>query len=262
MKLGHVVVSVNDHPKYFGFISIFAAAWRFFYPNIKLHIIYTGTSKQRLKILAQYFDVVESFPLTNFADSVMAAQVARIYYPGIIQSDEFIVTTDIDLIPLSEQYYLKVVPNYEIDSFIVMRNVIAQYKELPIGYNVATAQTWGDIFGVKDRELFQNQIRDDLSKVRHNGIHGGEGWTQDQRRLWNSVMDDRDRWDPDHKRLILLQDDDPGISFARLDREQDGSLCYFLDTDWQTLSAQFKDYHMPLVSEEIKEKFLEKFFVG
>lgn len=259
MKLGHVVVSVNDHPKYFGFVPIFASAWRFFYPKIKLHIIYTGNSNERSHLLRQYFDEVECVPLVNFSDSVMGAQISRIYYPGIIRSDDFIVTTDIDLIPLSGEYYLNVVPNYRSDSFIVMRNVVAQYKELPIGYNVATSQTWRDIFGIKDRSSLQNQIKSDLSKVHHSGIHGGKGWTHDQRRLWNSVMDHRNQWDPNKNRLILLQDDDPGISFSRLDREQGGSLYYFLNTDWATLSAQFKDYHMPLVAEGELERVLDKF---
>ena len=259
MKLGHVVVSVNDHPKYFGFISIFASAWRFFYPDIKLHIIYTGTSNDRLRKLWQFFDEVEHMPLENFSDSVLGAQISRIYYPGIIGSDDFIVTTDIDLIPLSREYYLSVVPSYQSDSFIVMRNVVAQYKELPIGYNIATPKTWRDIFGIHDRNDFHNQIKRDLSQVQHNGIHGGSGWTQDQRRLWKNVVVDRNHWDPSNTRLILLQDDDHGISFARLDREQEGSLNYFLNTDWQTLSLQFKDYHMPLVSESNIAKILGKF---
>lgn len=259
MKLGHVVVSVNDHPKYFGFVPVFAAAWRFFYPSIKLHIIYTGISNERLLTLKHFFDEVECLPLTNFADSVMAAQIARIYYPGMIKSDDFIVTTDIDLIPLSGHYYLNVVSNYQSDSFIVMRNVVAQYKELPIGYNVATSKTWRDIFGVKNQSDLQDQIKSDLAKVLHNGIHGGRGWTHDQRHLWESVMVNRDQWDPDRERLILLQDDDPGISFARLDREQEGSLYYFLNTDWTTLSLQFKDYHMPLISEGNVGRVLDKF---
>lgn len=259
MELGHVVVSVNDHPKYFGFVPIFTAAWRFFYPNIKLHMIYTGTSDKRLHVLGQYFDEVESLPLPNFSDSVMGAQIARIYYPGTIQSDQFIVTTDIDLIPLSKEYYLNVVPNYRSDSFIVMRNVVAEYKELPIGYSVATSQTWADIFGIKDRSSFQNQIKSDLSKVHHSGIHGGKGWTHDQRHLWNSVIEHRNQWDPNMDRLILLQDDDPGVSFSRLDRDQGGSLYYFLNTDWSALSAQFKDYHMPLISEDEIRLVLDKF---
>jgi hypothetical protein len=258
MELGHVVVSGNDHPKYFRFVPVFSAAWRYFYPNIKLHIIYTGLSPINLNFLHQYFDVVEHLPLKIFKDSVLGAQVSRIYYPALIDSDQFVVTTDIDLIPLSSNYYLNVIQEFDEKSFIVMRNVIAQYKELPIGYNLATSSTWRDVFGVLNHKQFTAKIYSDLRWVRHDGQHGGKGWNHDQRQLWRFVIDRRNKWDADLKRLILLKDDHPGISFKRLDREQKDSLHYFLNTNIEILGSLYKDYHMPELTDNEILQILSK----
>jgi hypothetical protein len=259
MELGHVVVSVNDHPKYFRFVPVFSAAWRYFYPNIKLHIIYTGISPVNLNMLHQHFDVVEHLPLKLFKDSVLGAQVSRIYYPSLIVSNQFIVTTDIDLIPLSSNYYLNVVQDFNERSFIVMRNVIAQYKELPIAYNLATSGTWRDVFGVLNYEQFAAKIYSDLRWVRHDGQHGGKGWNHDQRQLWRFVIDRRNKWDADLKRLVLLRDDSPGIFFARLDRERKDSLEFFLKTNINLLGNQHIDFHMPEVIENDISQMLCKF---
>lgn len=259
MDLGHVVVSVNDHPKYFRFVPVFSAAWRYFYPNIKLHIVYTGLSPINLNFLHQYFDVIEHLPIKIFKDSVLGAQVSRIYYPALIVSDQFIVTTDIDLIPLSSDYYLKVIQEFDQKSFIVMRNVIAQYKELPIAYNLATSNTWRDIFGVLNHNQFTAKIYSDLRWVRHDGQHGGKGWNHDQRQLWRFVIDRRNKWDPDLKRLILLKDDSPEINFRRLDRENENSLEVFFKTSRELLGSKYKDYHMPELNEDDIPRMLSKF---
>lgn len=259
MNLNHVVVSVNDHPDYLRYVKVFASAWRYFYPNISLHIIYTGTNSQVYELLQQYFDDVFHYPTESFQNSVLAAQISRIYYPCLLQSSNFVVTTDIDLIPLTARYFLNSVPRYNNDSFIVMRNVIAQYRELPIGYNLAIPKTWQDIFHIRTIDQLRKRIELHLNEVSHDGQHGGVGWNYDQRTLWSSVHDRRYQWDVNSDRLILLKDKHSKFPFNRLDRSQKECLDIFLKTDIKQLANTYVDFHMPKILDGDVELFVSKF---
>ena len=213
MKLTDVVVASDMNPLYSDFIPIFCKAWKAIFPDIVLHVILI--SDKIPDHLEQYREHIVLFPPLKGIKNGFIAQFIRLLYPAICKGAKGgILTTDIDMIPLYDEYYTKYIEGIEDNRFIVYRKpfVWQNKQQYPICYNVAHSETWGEIFKISSKEDIVERLKIEYAKISYHGNPGAAGWFTDQAVLHDELMS----WYSKRPHIIILGD---GMTkFQRLDR--------------------------------------------
>ncbi len=103
-------------------------------------------------------------------------------------------------------------------------------------YVGASANTWGDLFGIQSLEDIQCRMKEWSQQYLSSGIHGGIGWFSDQCILYHSVKQFPE------ERVGLL----PCVPIARVDRIYPYIFMSFSKEFQENLRAKtYVDFHMP-----------------
>jgi hypothetical protein len=247
-----VITGVNDNFHYLKYTKLFKSAWKYFFKDITLYCCYTGNNLEIRNFLNNEFDHVFEIPFENFKESIYASQSARAYCASLVKEKGLCITTDIDLIPLNKDYFNKGAENSNIKEFLIYRNVLQDVQQIAISYCAAFPSTWEEITRVRSLSEAVEKIKNDYLKIQPDGIKGGEGWFYDQLNLYNLVIRDQRRWDPNTERLKVL--DDKELKFSRLDRSLPNSKEIFFNNPLDLLSRYYSDYHLPEIDlQDIQE---------
>lgn len=179
----HVILSVNQNPAYLFYVPLTVWCWRTFgwepiifsvgYDNhidnlinetfAELHKEMTAEMKNLYQI--KRFDVSKySFP------SETVAQVSRLY--GACVADGYLMTSDIDLIPLSDYWQ----PDFE--KLTVWGRDLTDYH-YPIGYIGAPAGTWKEIMLLPHSD-YNELIQFDIERSFDKSATKQKKWVFDQ----------------------------------------------------------------------------------
>lgn len=212
MKLDCVLTATNDNPLYLDFIPIFIQTWNKLYPNVDVKIILIAYHIP--ENLLQYKDNIILFHPIDKVLTSFTAQFIRLLYPCIMDYENGVLITDMDMLPMNRTYYTDHINDYDNDKFIYYReNVCLDFHQIAMCYNIATPKTWRDIFGIDSLDKIKSFIlRTSRTNIIREG-HGNIGWDIDQTILYKNVMD----WDKSiHNHFVRLNDKKTG--FKRLDR--------------------------------------------
>ena len=212
MKLDCILTSVNNHPLYIDFVPLFIKTWNKLYPNVNVKIILINDNIP--ENLSQYENNIILFKPIKNVSTAFTSQYIRNLYPALLtQYKNGIMITDIDILPMNRNYYVKNIENFSNDKFVYLRHVcIKEHKQIAMCYNVATSNIWSDIFNIKNIEDINNRLTNVFSNIEHEEGHGKKGWCQDQIDLYKYVFD----WNNKTNNFIILHDSNTG--YKRLDR--------------------------------------------
>lgn len=241
MKLECVLTGVNENILYIDFIPLFIKQWKKLYPNIDIKIILISDNIPEKFI--EYLDNIILFKPIDGISTVFISQYIRILYPAILNYQNGVLITDIDMIPMNNKYFTENIESIEEDKFIYYReNVCFNTRQIAMCYNIAKPKIWSDIFEINTIK----DIEDRLIKIGKN-----PQWCSDQLDLYNYVF----KWNKDTNNLVCLKEND--TKFKRLDRhgitlnnDIINNIKSGLYTDYHCLRP-FKDY------EEINNKIYE-----
>ena len=138
-----------------------------------------------------------------------------------------------DMIPLSKEYFVNQLKNFEDDKFVIFRSGATSENMLPICWNVAQGSTWSNIFNVENI----NQITEVLTSWYPKSYKPfKDNWYLDQLILKKSI----DNFELNNgSKVIRLSDED--LNFKRLNRSN-----YRADLKLFKQSPNlFVDFHMP-----------------
>ncbi len=236
MLLDCVVTGCNMNPLYYDFIPMFIESWKTLYPSIDIKIILIhDTIPENIK---QYEDYIICFkPLENIETSFQA-QVIRLLYPCILtQYKNGILITDMDMIPMNNNYYSKPIEHIDNDTFVCYRDVLIQTdKQIAMCYNIALSSTWSKVFNI-------HSIDDIIKQLQELSLKSS--WYTDQLFLYKKVMDFKTK-----NNVVILNDQ--LTKFKRLNR------CDFNSIDDKLIkmiaSQQFSDYHVLRPYSKYKEQ--------
>lgn len=205
MLITRVLTAVNDNPTYTRYIPIFLKTWRKQYPKITPTIIFIG-KKLPVKY-EQYKDDIILFVPSPKMNTVLVSQVIRLFYPALLEKDDVVMISDIDMIPGRSSYFSSL-GEYPDDHFISLRDAY-HGTSLAMCYVAAKSSVWGEVFNIHCLQDIYDFF--EKSNIDHDTRHDGTGWYTDQLLLYKSVVE----WDKVTGKFILLND--RILDFKRLD---------------------------------------------
>jgi len=183
MKLTNVIGSVNNNKDYYLFIPKQIIFWKNF--NIKFTAIFVGDKIP--KEIEDYSDNIILWNKNLDLNTSFVAQNLRIYYPALLNlpNDEMVMITDMDMLPMSSDYYCKNLENFKNEDFIYYRHIDG--NQIYMCYNAAHPSTWKKIFNIYNATDIKNRIYETYSNS-YNGIPGSNGWFIDQEIMYSYLI--------------------------------------------------------------------------
>lgn len=250
MKLGLVLVSCDLKPQYLEFWPLVHRAWEHLVKVRCIMILVAESLPENL----EYTEDVILFPPVPGIHTALQAQCLRMLYPGLITNlgNEGILISDMDMIPMSPEYFIESIGPYDSDLFITYRG--GEDKRIYICYNVASSQTWSEIWGVYDEQQLRGRLQHWNKQIFYEGRHGGEGWSTDELQLYSAVQTWRSG--AGAQRFAALHDRQLG--FYRLDR-QAGDGPADISNEIFGHIGRYTDYHMNFPYSQYQPR-LEKIY--
>jgi hypothetical protein len=197
MILDCIVTACNDNPLYINFIPYFIKSWKLLYPKIDIKIIMINDIIP--ENFLNYKEYIILFPPIENIPSSFISQNIRLYYPAILNYNNGIMITDIDMIPMNKVYYIENIKNYDNNKFITLRDVlIKDYKEVAMCYNIGINKLWSEIFEINNIDDIKKKIIDSYEIIKN---HKKERiWITDQRQLYDNLV----KWSKKTGQWIIL----------------------------------------------------------
>ena len=163
IKIDRAIVSTNDNPMYIDFWPVVAQAWKRI--GIKPTLALIGD--ETVKVDESLGDVIRIKPIEGVTTAVLA-QTIRLLLP-IYFEDEVSIISDIDMLPISKEYYVDSIKDYPDDAFIVYRpNPYKNQKLISMCYNVAKGSTFKEVFNVHSIEDIPKTIKKWATDLKNN----------------------------------------------------------------------------------------------
>ena len=182
MKLTKVILSANDNPTYLDYWPYVSIAWRELI-GIEPVLFYIG-DKKKVESLSQYGQVINVGVSDNW-DIVNQSQSVRLW-AGTIFPDEYMIISDIDMLPISGDYYINSVKEVADDCLVSYTSDVLNYgfylrhPQLPMCYLAGKGSTFNEILGLNvgfTWEDFMNQLKSSDS-----------GYGTDQKYFWKKFL--------------------------------------------------------------------------
>lgn len=187
-----VVISVNEVKKYQVFIPLVVWCWRHFHWNVLL--LYQGNESPTMDLIGtttKYLKMGDSLavayinPLKGY-ESATVAQASRLYAAclylnGAFAADDYFLTSDADLIPLSDYW------RPTVFTPTAWGRDLTDYH-YPIGYCGATAFHWNQFMKPQSHAIDFSMLKDFERLPASNWRKKEDVWTSDQTILTNKLL--------------------------------------------------------------------------
>ena len=242
MKIDRVILSSNDSQKYLDFWPFVARAWREII-GIEPVLFFIG-AHSKVEELSQFGQVIQ-IPIYPNWDIVNQAQSIRLWAGTIFPNDNLIIS-DLDMLPISREYFNKTAAPYNEDCLISYTSDVMNFgfylksPQLPMCYLVAKGSTFNEILGISERTTWDDFILSMKEFSRGYGI--------DQKYFYGRFQ----KWEEKNERYIALNRGWIGgkIAEKRLDR-----------VNWPENYSinDYYDCHLPIPFKENETRCSELF---
>jgi hypothetical protein len=200
MRLSHVLVASDLNPRYLECWPLAAEAWQAVAGLEPVLVLIARESdvppELRADARVHVFD-----PLPGL-HTAFQAQCIRLLYPALLETDGAVLTSDVDMVPLSARYFHGHARRIGERQFLAYRSMLLAVNEIPVCYNAALPAVWGEVFGIASLDDVRARLATLGADVHYDGTQGGHGWTTDQLVL-HDVLLERGRT---HRDVWILDD--------------------------------------------------------
>jgi hypothetical protein len=197
MKIDYALMGSDTNPMYLDFWPIVSKVWKKKF-NITPVLGLITNEKEEI-IHDEHGLIIKINPIQNYEISLLT-QLVRLYLPKFLNGN--CIISDIDMIPLSQEYFIDNLSKYDEDSLLVMSSNHPQtvnVKQFPMCYVAANDKTFKRIFNLED------SWQEFITKIQNNG------WYTDQLYLYDKIMNSVG-YD------IILMERDDSYTLRRIDR--------------------------------------------
>jgi len=236
MKLSCVLVACNDNTRYLDFWPIVKEAW-WRIAKLPCILVYVGTNipeSLQNDPAVRFFKAIPDWPTAT------QAQCIRLLYPALLKTNDAVMISDMDILPLQSDCFIDGFEQFNIDQFVSLRGIDEQAKQIYMCYVGATPKTWSDLFNVQTEEDLRNKLVELSSLYPSDGNHGGKGWCTDQLELYKRVKE-WEKTNPERVGLVPWTKEIP-----RLDRGRPQEwIQYSPILESRLKTKHYVDFHMP-----------------
>lgn len=226
-QIDRVILSTNDNPLYIEFWPVVARVWQSM--GIRPTLALIGGSD--CKVDDSLGDVIRFDPIPGVSEALQT-QTIRLFLPALFP-EEVCLISDIDMIPISKEYFEKGAEGCPDSAFLVYRDKIDDYwsTKYPMCYVAAKGKVFSAVFSVFSKQEIAQRV------AHWAGF--GYGWNTDELLLKQYV----DEWEESGGMVVRLGH---GVG-NRLDR---GSWTFELDS---IDIFNYIDCHCPRPYSDYKE---------
>lgn len=237
MKLSGVLVACNENTHYLDFWPVVKEAW-WRVAKLPCFMVYVGEYlpdhlKNDKAVI--FFKAIDSWPTAT------QAQVIRLLYPALLNTDGAIMLSDMDMIPLQKDFFIKGFEQFSPTQFVSLRGIDENKKQIYMCYVGATPKVWSEMFHIKTVDDVRTRLIKYSKQYQSNGKHGSVGWCSDQIELYNVVK----ATTPDKIGLVPWTQQIPRVD--RLGEYQYNQ--YKVEIEEALQKGIIVDYHMPPYTE-------------
>ena len=192
MKVSTVLTSCNLVPLYCDFIPYFISSWKKLYPSVDIIIVLICDSiPERFMNYSKYIRVFK--PIKGISTAFIS-QYIRILYPAILECEDAVVITDIDIIPTSKDYFVKPILDIDNNTFVSYQTLkLTKEQEMyMVCYCIANSEIWKDVMKINNSEDICKRIEDVYKSINYVDGHGNSGWNTDQKHLYKYINEWKD----------------------------------------------------------------------
>lgn len=179
-KMINVISSTTNNEKYSSFVDIFLSAWKKIgFNNVLISVNTDNTERIVLNQTHVGYIPISTTKFDIGNNDAFLSQVSRLLVPAChlefgINKDEIFLTTDMDMIPVSKEYFYNITKQTKENSKIFTIASSDAYKELryPICYLVGSAKSFQEIINPS------NKTFKDLVEEWYKVMHGN--WNSDE----------------------------------------------------------------------------------
>lgn len=202
MKIDYVIVSSNENPYYLDFWPIISKIWK---ENFKITPVLGLICNEDSDFENSEYGLIKKFKSVEGIDEGLQSQIVRLYLPK--ELDGYCLISDIDIIPLSTQYFNDCATYLSEDNIVIYSSdnpECLKNNEYPMCYVSSHSESFKKIFDLDlDWLSFAN-----LMKTRN------QGWFTDQKYLYEKVNEYKNKTN----KVVLLNRGWAGIANKRIDR--------------------------------------------
>lgn len=185
MIINKAIVSSDDNPLYLDFWNIVSKLWKVKF-NIEPILLYFGSN---FKNISNDYGTIINMPILKNISISTQTQCARIWYAGQC-NDDVVITSDIDMLPLSPVYFVDLIANIDSDKFVNL-NPLNNATYFPMCYNIAKSSTFKTILDIENSfELFMDKLIK-FSAGKNLVANGMPNWYLDEAYLTTKINEYR-----------------------------------------------------------------------
>lgn len=222
MKIDYAIMSSDSNPMYLDFWPTVSKLWKKKF-NIEPILIYIDEDQEK-EISTKYGTVLKLKPIKNIPISIQTLW-SRYWLP-IQYPENVCIISDIDMLPLSEKYFIDNIKNIKDDKYVHLNPCIESYGMIPSCYHVAKGSMFEKVLKTsKSLEESLKNLHVDFGNPRHQ--LEDDYWFLDEEYASKSVIDYKKN---NPEKVIFLQRDF-GQNGKRIDRAdfEDGIWDYSLE---------------------------------
>lgn len=175
MKIDFAIHSSDSNKLYLDFWPVIAEVWKKKF-SITPILVYIDTDNKNID---ESFGIVIKLKPIEGIPIHLQTQIVRFWIP-ILYPEKICIISDIDMIPLSKNYFQTSLKNLPDTAYVHLNPCIESYGRLPACYHVAKGKTFKEVLEIDaEWETFIRKIlSEDLNKKKFG--HKKEFWFADE----------------------------------------------------------------------------------
>jgi hypothetical protein len=172
MKIDYAIMGSNLNPMYLDFWPIISKVWK---KVFNITPVLGLICEEDSEFFEDENGIVKKFKKIEGIDSGLQSQIIRLFLTKELKGN--IIISDIDMVPLSKEYFIEQIKFFDENKIYVMSSdntECNQNKEIPMCYNVSNSELFSKML----------EINEDWVNFTHRLKNMGFGWTTDQNYLW------------------------------------------------------------------------------
>jgi hypothetical protein len=205
MKIDYAIMSSNDNPLYLDFWEPVSKCWESL--GITPLLFYFGEKNIKDE------RVIKMEKIPDYSESIQTLWI-RYFAPKLLDPEKVSIISDIDMIPLSKNYFCKSIENVDDDFYVHLNPCIETYGRLPSCYHVAKNKKFIEVLELDKSNCFSDSLSSCLKFKEQRQIHKETDWFADENYATHLIS-------KNHNNKILLIKRPGGQPSRRIDRITD-----------------------------------------